>query len=245
MRYKLVIFFIASFAFNSCKKENMCDCVKSNGPTNVIYRNVKDFNCIVLSDKMDLYLTQAPYFEVKVEAGANLQRLIKTELDGETLKVFNNNRCNWVRGYKRKIKVFVTAPYFKYLKNGGLGTIETLNTIVQDELALRTENSGDFRLDINTNRVVGSAHGNGDMYLTGVTNRLEHDYTGTNYFYGSGLTIKNYVYLHSVTIGHTYVNAPENGLMDIVIDKTGNIYYEGNPGTINLTRNNKGNLIKE
>ena len=53
------------------------------------------------------------------------------------------------------------------------------------------------------------------------------------------------MYLHSVTIGHTYVNAPENGLMDIVIDKTGNIYYEGNPGTINLTRNNKGNLIKE
>lgn len=33
--------------------------------------------------------------------------------------------------------------------------------------------------------------------------------------------------------------------MDIMIDRAGNVYYKGNPATINLTRNNKGNLIKE
>ena len=53
------------------------------------------------------------------------------------------------------------------------------------------------------------------------------------------------MYLHSVTIGQTYINAPENGLMDIVLDRAGNIYYTGNPATINLKRNSKGNLIKE
>ncbi|MBI3519265.1 MAG: DUF2807 domain-containing protein, partial [Bacteroidetes bacterium] len=94
MRYNIFILTICVLVFNACKKESMCDCVKSSGPTNVIYRDLKDFNCIYLKDKMDLYLTQGPQFEVKVEAGENLQRLIKTELDGETLKVFNNNRCN-------------------------------------------------------------------------------------------------------------------------------------------------------
>lgn len=245
MSYKLVILVAWLFVFNSCKKENRCDCVKSTGKTNVIYRDLSGFNCIYIQDKMDLYITQGPVFEVKVEAGANLQTLIKTELDGETLKVFNNNRCNWVRGYKHKIKVYVTAPNFKYLQHGGLGTIESTNTIVQDQIKLRAENSGDLKLDLNTNKTICSAHGNGDTYLRGITKRLESDYTGTNYLYASDLTITDYVYLHSVSIGKAYINAPENGIMDIVIDREGSIYYKGNPQAINLTENNKGLLIRE
>ena len=245
MRYKFIIYIVCLAGIFSCKKESMCDCVKSTGPENVIYHDVADFNCIYLRDKMDLYLTQGPNFEVRVEAGRNLQKLIKAELDGETLKVFNNNRCNWVRGYKHKIKIYVTAPYFKYIKHGGLGTIESLGTITQDEITVRVENSGDVKLDLNTGRFVGSAHGNGDMYLTGVTDRFESDYTGTNYLYASGLNIRNYVYLHSVTIGHTYIQAPENGTMDIVIDRSGNIYYTGNPSVINLTQNGSGKLIHQ
>jgi hypothetical protein len=33
--------------------------------------------------------------------------------------------------------------------------------------------------------------------------------------------------------------------MDIVIDRAGNIYYTGNPNTINLTGTGKGNLIHQ
>ena len=53
------------------------------------------------------------------------------------------------------------------------------------------------------------------------------------------------MYLHSVTIGHSHIKAPENGLMDIIIEKAGNVYYSGNPKTINLIRRGKGQLIKE
>jgi hypothetical protein len=245
MRHKWIIILAFLAIIFSCKRENMCDCVKSTGPTNTIYRDVTGFNCIYIKDKMDLYLTQGPQFEVKVEAGANLQKLIKTELVGETLTVFNYNRCNWVRGYKHVIKVYITAPYFKYIKHGGLGVIETTGTITQNEIYLRTENSGDFHLDLNMDNIVCSAHGNGDMYLTGVTKRLESDYTGTNYLYAYGLEIKDYAYLHSVSIGHAQINAPEGGVMDMVIDRKGNIYYKGNPGVINLTGTGKGNLIHE
>lgn len=245
MSYKFIIIVSGFLLFNSCKKESMCDCVKSTGKTNVIYHDVRDFNCITLSDKMDLYLTQGSEFEVKVEAGANLQRLIKTELDGETLKVFNNNRCNWVRGYKHKIKVYITAPNFKYLKNAGLGNMETLNTIVQDEISLRNENSGDIKLDLQVHQVFTSSHGNGDTYLSGNTDQLQSDYTGTNYLYTTGLTINNYVYLHSVSIGHAYIKAPENGLMEVIIDRAGDVHYTGNPSSIKFTQNGKGNLIRD
>jgi len=241
-----MLFFIAfAFVFFSCKRENLCDCLTSNGPTNVIYRNVKNFNSIVLEDKMDLFLTQGTNYEVRVEAGANMQRLIKTELEGETLKVMNDNTCNWVRGYKHQIKVYITAPDFKFIKHAGLGTIQSLNTIVQDEIITRNENSGDLKLHLNVQKITGSSHGNGDTYFFGQTQHFAYDYVGTNYLYASELEVKNYMYLHSVTIGHTYIKAPENGLMDVIIEKAGNIYYTGNPATIHLTRKGNGQLIKE
>lgn len=240
MYNRVIKYVVCLLVLVSCKKENMWDCVKSTGPENTIYHNVTNFNCIYLTDKLDMYLTQGPNFEVRVEAGRNLQKLIKAELDGETLKVFNNNKCNWVRGYKHKIKIYVTAPYFKHIKNGGVGTIESTGTITQDEISLRTENSGDVKLNLNTNRVVCSAHGNGDTYLTGVTKKLESDYSGTNFLYAYDLIIKDYVYLHSVSIGHAQITAPNNGQMDLVIDQSGNIYYYGTPATIHLIKNGSG-----
>lgn len=245
MRYKFVVTTIVAIIFFSCKKENMCDCVKSSGTHIATYRDVVGFNCIELKDKMDLYLTQGNQYEVRVEAGKNLQSLIKTELDGETLRVFNNNRCNWVRGYDEKIKIYVTAPYFKYVLNNGIGTIETTNTFIQDLITCRTSSSGDIKLAVNAGTVRASSHGNGDTYLSGVTGSLENDFTGSNFLYAFDLKITNYVYLHSVSIGKAYINAPDNGLMDIVIDQSGNIYYTGNPGTVNLTKNSTGELIKQ
>jgi hypothetical protein len=53
------------------------------------------------------------------------------------------------------------------------------------------------------------------------------------------------VFLDSYSLGHAYINAPNNGLMDIVIDKAGNVFYKGSSSTIRLTRNGKGNLIQE
>ncbi len=245
MKFKACIYILFLIGIISCKKENLCDCVKVTGAANTIYHDVQGFTCVQVQDKMNVYLTQGSKFEVKIEAGRNLQPLIKAEINGDTLKVFNTNRCNWVRGYKHHINVYITAPYFKSITNSGVGPIQSLNTITQDTVICRTTNSGDMRLGVNANLVICSAHGNGDIYLTGTTGSLQNDYTGTNYLYAKDLTVLNYVYLHSVSIGHAYINAPPNGLMDIVLDRSGNIYYKGNPGTIHLIKNDKGDLIKE
>lgn len=245
MNFKNYLFVLALLVFVSCKKENMCDCFKSNGKDNVIYHDVKDFTCIEGKDKVDIILTQGSEYEVKVEAGANLQKLIRTTLEGETLKVHNDNKCNWVRGYKKRVKVYITAPYFKHIKNAGLGTISNTGTITQDEISIRVENSGDVKLNLDTKKVIGSVHGNGDSYLSGTTEQLFWNYNGTNYLYAKDLTINSYAYLVSLSIGHAYLEAPNNGLMEVEIDRTGNVYYQGSPSQIKLRKNNKGDLIKE
>lgn len=245
MHYKLYICFLLMVGLLACKKENLCDCVKSTGPENVIYHDVQNFTCVSVKDKINVFLTQGNTYEVKVEAGRNLQPLIKADIKGDTLRIYNLNRCNWVRGYKHEINVYITAPKYNYILHNGVGTVKTLNRLVQDTLGCRTNNSGDLKLDVDIGVIMSSAHGNGDIYLSGAVNNLQNDYTGTNYLYARDLEVRQYIYLHSVSIGHAYVNAPPNGLMDIELDRAGNIYYTGNPSHINLKKNGKGDLIRE
>lgn len=234
MRFSFII--ILTLFFFSCKKENMCDCIKSTGTRTTEYHSVSNFNGIIVYDRMDVYLTQGNNYEVRVEAGKNLQSLIKTELDGETLKVFNKNRCNWVRDYNEKINVFITAPLFNYIENKGVGDIQSLSVITQSIIGVQVKNTGDVTLQVNTKGVGGGAHGNGNLYLSGTTDQLFYNYVGTNSLNASDLKVNNYIYLYCNTIGKTYINAPENGLMDIFINQSGNIYYTGNPNTIHLTK---------
>lgn len=166
-------------------------------------------------------------------------------MDGETLKVFNKNRCNWVRDYNEKINVFITAPLFNYIENKGVGDIQSLSVITQSIIGVQVKNTGDVTLQVNTKGVGGGAHGNGNLYLSGTTDQLFYNYVGTNSLNASDLKVNNYIYLYCNTIGKTYINAPENGLMDIFINQSGNIYYTGNPNTIHLTKNSTGDLIKQ
>jgi len=245
MPYKVIILLSYILLTYSCKKENRCDCIKSTGAIIMTDRNAINFTSIRLQDKMDVYITQGTHFEVKVEAGKNLQDLIKTQLNGDTLVLLNDNRCNWVRGYKHKISIYITAPYFKHIIQNGMGALISNGIIEQDIISFRSGNSGDLKLNIKTKICLGSSHGNGDTYLSGTTDRMNLDYKGTNYLYAGDLTILSYLYLHSVTLGATYINAPENGLMDVILDASGNVYYTGNPATIRLTKNSKGNLFKQ
>lgn len=241
-----ILFGIASIFFLvACKKENLGDCFKSAGKTNAVFHDVTGFTCIETNDKINFYLTQENDYSVKVVAGANLQNLIKTELDGETLRVVNHNKCNIVRGYKHTIDVYISAPYYKYILHKGVGEVKSRNQITQDQITVRIENSGAVNLDINTDTFQGSVHGNGDLYLSGTTNKLLWNYYGTNYAYLSELKVNSYVYLESNSIGHAYVNAPENGLMDVVIGKSGNVYYSGQPSSLNVTLKGKGHVYKK
>jgi hypothetical protein len=245
LKTKLVIFIVLVTGLFSCKKENCFDCIKSTGKIITQKRAIDAFSSVFIEDKIDVYITQDSIFKVEVEAGQNLQSLIKTDVDGETLRIHNDNKCNWVRGYKHTIKVFIHAPYFKYIENAGVGTTQALHTITQNEMTIRTSNSGDLKLAVNTNKMMISAHGNGDIYLTGNTIKLESSCVGTNFLFAKDLLISNYAFMYTASIGNSFVTAPENGLMDVQIARDGNIYYKGNPSQINLNRIGKGDLIKE
>lgn len=230
---------------NSCKKDNLYDCFKPTGTIETRIRECSNFNAVVVNDKIDLYLTQGPNFEVKLEAGKNLFMNIKTTVKNDTLTIDNINKCNFVRSPKKKIIAYVTLPYLRMVRNAGTGTVYFSNRFTQDSLYIRIANSGDVHFNVDVNCLQTSTHGNGDLYGNGFVNYSIHYTNGTNYLQFRDLYVKNVIDINSYTIGDCLINAPFLGLMRIQLWEKGNVRYKGTPGSIELIRHSKGDLIQE
>lgn len=243
-KHILVIGFL-SFIANSCKKENLYDCFKPTGPIEIRDKELSGFKRVEVYNKIDLYLEQGSNFQVKIEAGKHVQQNIICTIKDSVLMIENINKCNFVRSPKKKIAAYVTLPYLRSIRSGGTGSVYFTNRFVQDSLEIRVANSGDVHFNADLKFLSTSTHGNGNIYGEGFINYSSHYTNGTNLIDLKSVTIKDRIDINTHTVGNCYINAPLNGPMKIEIWEKGDVYYKGNPTSIELTRHAKGDLIKE
>lgn len=230
----------------SCRKENATDCLKGNGDVITENRYTDEFRVIKVYDKIDLNVLQGTELKIEVNAGKNILSNIQTRVKNGELIIRNLNKCNFVRGYKKKITVTITLPSIKRVNNEGVGTV-IIGPFTQDSIAVRAENSGDIHLTGAFKFLHTSSHGNGDIYLNGSSDTLYAYQFGTNFLRAENFTIGKFVFIETISIGDARVNAPANGTLECNIWRSGNIYYRGNPAFINnySDGSGKGKLIKE
>lgn len=247
MKNSSITYLILVLFFVGCKKENALDCFKSTGAEVTETRDLGPFSYIKLYDNIDLNIIKGTEYKVDVVAGKHIIKNIKTTVTGDVLSIDNNNKCNFVRGYKRKVTINVTLPYIIKVESNGVGTIRFDQYYQQDTIQLRAENSGDIYLNGTFNEIKASSHGNGDIYLNGTCDRLYGYMNGTNMLQAENLIINSYVFLETLSIADCFISAPVNGPLECNIWRSGNIYYKGNPSVINNFSNGeaKGQLIKK
>jgi hypothetical protein len=107
----ILILSVTIFFLMGCKKENSLDCFKSNGREVYEIRNLGSFTKIEVNEKIEVTVFKGTEFKIEVIAGKNIIKNIKTRIVNDTLKIENRNTCNFVRGYKKKVRVNVTLPY--------------------------------------------------------------------------------------------------------------------------------------
>jgi hypothetical protein len=217
----------------SCHKENIDDCFTSNGPDATVTRTPGGFRALYVENKIDVTVVQGPEYKVEVTAPRNLLRSIETSITGGTLHIENHNTCNFVRGYKRSIKIRVTTPRIEYCENQGVGPLTIDKNFNQDTIVVRAESSGDIHINGTFKQIRTSSHGNGDMYLKAKCNSLYVFSYGTNYTYADEVQVRDYVFLHTLSIGDCYLNAHGLQQLDYNIQSDGNIFYYGKPPIVN------------
>jgi len=233
--------------FVTCKKESAPDCLTSNGPDITEARSPGVFKAINVTDKFEVNIKKGNDYLVEVTSGAHIISRITTKISGDTLRIENRNRCNFVRGYKRKIRINITLPQLEYLENSGVGIVKLDEAFEQDSISARLSSSGDVYLNGKFRVIKTSSNGNGDVYLNGQSKALYVYTNGTNYVQAGGLTVSEYMFIHTSTLGDCHVNATGTKRMDYNIENTGNVYYRGDPLEIGNFSSSEagGSLIKE
>jgi len=241
-RNNIVLLFL-SFLLLTCKKENLCDCFKGTGKQTSEERSLTSFNQVFVQDEIDLHLIEGNEYKVRVEAGKQVIKLVKTIVKDGVLTVSDENKCDFTRSYKREVIVYVTLPKIRKLRNDGLGDVYMDSQFVCDTLNYYCSNSGNMHLNLNADIVYGGMHGNGDVYMKGTLNESSIFAGGQGYFYGFDALAQK-VILTLNTSGRMEVNVNSFMKIDMLERSTGDIYYKGHPTEIwKATFAGKGNLV--
>lgn len=228
--------------FSGCKKENMGDCLKSTGSVQTEIRDLPDFNRLEVEDNINVFIRFGGPHRAEIEAGKNLLELIETEVEGNTLHIRNNNKCNWVRSYKHPIDITLYCDELDELIAHGYGTVETLDTLVQTSfLAEQWLASGMIKLLLNTDEVYLKSHtGPADFECRGHSDFLYAYNSSQGILKLDGVQAQN-AFVWNTGTGDIYVNASDS--LEILIENVGDVYYTGQPGYVSSTINHDGEAI--
>lgn len=230
----------------ACKPENRLDCFKGTGADVLETRYPGPFDSLDVIDHFDVELSTGTEYKVEVKAGKNIIGNIKTSVKNGELILENLNKCNFVRGYKRKVHIQVTVPKLKKVYHTGVGPL-TIRNFYQDTLNVRSGNSGDMYIYGNFMVINASTHGNGDIYYNGTARELLVYTNGINFVRAENMQVSDHIYISTYSLGDAHFNFSGLKLFDYYIWGTGNIYYTGTPASIvNLGETStKGKLIKQ
>ncbi|MBL7925858.1 MAG: DUF2807 domain-containing protein [Bacteroidia bacterium] len=228
--------------FYSCKDET-CNCLKSTGSIGNTKVILDDFTKLTVDKNITTTIVTDTVCYAKVTAGKNLLDGIVFTQTQKSLSITNNNKCNWLRSYKNAFQVELHVKNLQEIQYASSGNLTLAAGFATDSLFIFSgTGAGSIIANVNV-RVLNI------VLNTGVADVTVAGNSTVNYFYSNGQgfidtrNMKNhYTYIRSSGTNDCYVKTQNH--LDAEIEAIGNIYYYGNPQTVNLKRNGTGNLIK-
>jgi hypothetical protein len=192
-----------------------------------------------LSTQGEVFITEGPAYLVQVEASSNLQEIITTKVNSNTLDIgIKNNKC--IKG-NPTIKMYITAPSIEGLILSGSGNIYAYNQITSSTMALTISGSGNIEMDsLSAEKVEAKISGSGNINLKGNTTgeNFEATISGSGNINALELPFNN----ATVTIsgsGNCKLLAKQT--LKVTISGSGDVLYSGSP-TINSSISGSGSV---
>jgi hypothetical protein len=141
--------------------------IVGSGVAKIEQRNIDDFQKVDVSGAMNVEVIADKDFNVTVEADDNLLGQIRTELDGDTLKVYSKGRIS----PKTKITVKISMPNLDGIEVSGASNV-TASNLKNDDLEINLSGASKLKID-------------------GKTTNAKFDVSGASKFDGENLEIEN------------------------------------------------------
>ena len=245
---KKIIYILIVVLIFACNSEDASDCFQTEG--DIIQQEVvvNSFKKILVNRDIELIVKEGSEYKVIIETGENLLNdVLATVVDNE-LQLTDNNGCNYVRDYGIT-KVYVTAPNITEIRNSsqyevsseGILTYPDLTLISEDFNAPGSFTVGDFRLQINNDKLSIVSNNISSFYISGAVNNLFVGfYAGAGRFEGENLIAQNVDVFHRGS--NDMIVNPQVSLTG-TLNGTGNLISVSQPPTVDVDELYIGELI--
>jgi len=245
IRFLNIMILITTVFFSGCSESNFGDCFTSTGRQVSEPRTLNAFNAIELYDNVDLVIIQDTFYHAEVTAGENIIDRIRVRQERNLVKIMNENSCNWVRSFKKRIEVRIYTKNLKNLTFHGSGSIRTEGQLRMPEFYFDNwEATGSIDLDLFCPTAFFNMH-------TGPADLKVRGQGGIVTLYAAGFAVAD---LRELNAGYYYINSRGTGdfrvtcteELEAKIAGSGSIYYSGDPNKVVVIENTgTGELIKE
>ncbi|MDA3953662.1 MAG: DUF2807 domain-containing protein [Bacteroidales bacterium] len=207
--------------------------------------DISDFNEIYVNDIFEIYLIQDTICGIEAKGGSNLLPNLEFLInENNKLSIYDNNSARWSRDYD-KIELFISVDSLRFLQLNAPSKVISQNTILTPELKiLSITDFSEIDIDIICGNfyIVNSEPSGGIINISGNTNTFTFWARGSLQVNTENCEAKN-ITVKTESIGNCYVKASQSLKVEIL--NSGNIYYSGNPETIEYVNENTENqLIK-
>lgn len=198
-------------------------------------RKVDDFTGIRAGDALKIIISQSDVASVKIDAPAELQSYIKTEVKDSILSISTDGNMK----DDQDITILVTVKSLNSLENSGVADIKSENKLICENLTLQSLGVGNMNLDIEAKEVKAKVGGAGNITLKGNTQLLDVQLSGAGNLKASDLEA-NKVVAHVSGAGDAKVNAIQS--LTATVSGAGSIIYKGSPIDRNVDISGAGSV---
>jgi hypothetical protein len=236
----LLLIFIGTFHLG-CDKSEGWDCFKKAGDTITETRQLGAFVNVYAEGKLNIEYHYAAEPFVEVTFGENLIDDIETKVEGGSLYISNETKCNWTRNMSKTALVAIYAPTLDLFENQISGDIQFLDTLYSDVFQYDQWNAnGEVSMIFNANIVKIAAH-------TGFANITASGDCENARIYSGAICIFNAQDLKSpnVSVNNSSIydiSCYSSGYLYGQVNLSGDIIYSGNPDQIDTDIQGSGTV---
>jgi hypothetical protein len=226
---------LAALGFTACDD----DVIRGRGDTVSEFRVVSTFDAVEVNGDFEVYLTQGPGQEVRLEGQENVLDAITTRIDGRELEIKFRPFVN-VRSHK-PIRVYITNPTLTSVDLSGSSRAEGQTPWMVDNLHLKVSGSGSLALQMQeANQVECRISGSGSMNLSGDAEDFESEISGSGNVRAFDLVTQR---ADARISGSGNCELTVTQSLNARISGSGDIRYKGDP-TVNVSVSGSGKVTR-
>lgn len=247
MEIRLLTYLVLILAAFSCKKAEDRSCFKSTGADSE-FKIVTEspIDSLYLNDNFTYLLVPDEEEYVLIQGGEHVIPFVSITQTTGRIDVSNDNKCNFLRSFKKKITVEIHLKQLRYLEYKGGGSVTATDTLDAPYFRLKiVDGGGPVDLTLSSSYIEGViTAGYGDFTLRGETNSAFFLCQTNSFCNTNELVVSGDLSVYSNTGADMYVNA-EGSNFTARIGRKGNIYYSGTPNQITTELNGEGGVFPQ